>query len=82
MTGAPQGLQDILPLSPLQQGLYFLSSYDDSALDVYNVQLGLDLTGPLDTDRLRRMAVHRCRRSRPVRWDMVGNMLHSERHCF
>ncbi|EGE39932.1 non-ribosomal peptide synthetase [Streptomyces sp. SID4928] len=54
MTGAPQGLQDILPLSPLQQGLYFLSSYDDSALDVYNVQLGLDLTGPLDTDRLRR----------------------------
>ncbi|MFF0505034.1 amino acid adenylation domain-containing protein [Streptomyces fimicarius] len=56
MTGAPQGLQDILPLSPLQQGLYFLSSYDDSALDVYNVQLGLDLTGPLDTDRLRRAA--------------------------
>ncbi|MFJ9182358.1 amino acid adenylation domain-containing protein [Streptomyces anulatus] len=54
MTGAPQGLQDILPLSPLQQGLYFLSSYDDSALDVYNVQLGLDLTGPFDTDRLRR----------------------------
>ncbi|MEW2067866.1 amino acid adenylation domain-containing protein [Streptomyces sp. NPDC007346] len=56
MTGAPQGLQDILPLSPLQQGLYFLSSYDDSALDVYNVQLGLDLTGPLDTGRLRRSA--------------------------
>ncbi|MFE2978607.1 amino acid adenylation domain-containing protein [Streptomyces sp. NPDC059258] len=56
MTGAPQGLQDILPLSPLQQGLYFLSSYDDSALDVYNVQLGLDLTGPLDSDRLRRAA--------------------------
>ncbi|MFJ9528252.1 amino acid adenylation domain-containing protein [Streptomyces cyaneofuscatus] len=56
MTGAPQGLQDILPLSPLQQGLYFLSSYDDSALDVYNVQLGLDLAGPLDTDRLRRAA--------------------------
>ncbi|MFD4825019.1 amino acid adenylation domain-containing protein [Streptomyces rubiginosohelvolus] len=56
MTGAPQGLQDILPLSPLQQGLYFLSSYDDSALDVYNVQLGLDLTGPLDPDRLRRAA--------------------------
>ncbi|MEV8449397.1 amino acid adenylation domain-containing protein [Streptomyces parvus] len=56
MTGAPQGLQDILPLSPLQQGLYFLSSYDDSALDVYNVQLGLDLMGPLDPDRLRRAA--------------------------
>ncbi|RST21734.1 hypothetical protein EF908_20405, partial [Streptomyces sp. WAC04770] len=56
VTGAPQGLQDILPLSPLQQGLYFLSSYDDSALDVYNVQLGLDLTGPLDTGRLRRAA--------------------------
>ncbi|MEU6500074.1 amino acid adenylation domain-containing protein [Streptomyces californicus] len=56
MTGAPQGLQDILPLSPLQQGLYFLSSYDDSALDVYNVQLCLDLTGPFDPERLRRAA--------------------------
>ncbi|WP_411083388.1 amino acid adenylation domain-containing protein [Streptomyces sp. cmx-18-6] len=56
MTGAPSGLQDILPLSPLQQGLYFLSSYDESALDVYTVQLALDLTGPLDPPRLRRAA--------------------------
>ncbi|MFH9072083.1 non-ribosomal peptide synthetase [Streptomyces alboflavus] len=56
MTGAPAGLQDILPLSPLQQGLYFLSSYDESALDVYTVQIAFDLEGPLDGPRLRRAA--------------------------
>ncbi|AYN30693.1 putative NRPS [Streptomyces albus] len=55
-TGAPSGLQDILPLSPLQQGLYFLSSYDDGALDVYTVQLAIELDGALDTGRLRRAA--------------------------
>ncbi|MFI1018396.1 amino acid adenylation domain-containing protein [Streptomyces sp. NPDC020965] len=54
MTGAPSGLQDILPLSPLQHGLYFLSSYDDDAPDLYNVQLAFDLEGPLDRPRLRR----------------------------
>ncbi|MER0242572.1 amino acid adenylation domain-containing protein, partial [Streptomyces sp. HSW2009] len=52
MSGARSGLQDILPLSPLQKGLFFLSSYDESALDVYTVQLGFDLEGELDADRL------------------------------
>ncbi|MFF8959710.1 amino acid adenylation domain-containing protein [Streptomyces sp. NPDC014894] len=54
VTGAPSGLQDILPLSPLQHGLYFLSSYDDTAPDLYNVQLAFDLEGPLDRARIRR----------------------------
>ncbi|MFJ6074072.1 amino acid adenylation domain-containing protein [Streptomyces sp. NPDC093065] len=55
-TGAPSGLRDLLPLSPLQQGLYFLSSYDDGALDVYTVQIAVELRGPLDSPRLRRAA--------------------------
>ncbi|MBQ0826114.1 non-ribosomal peptide synthetase [Streptomyces tagetis] len=55
-TGVPSGLRDMLPLSPLQQGLYFLSSYDDSAPDVYTVQIAVELRGPLDTPRLRRAA--------------------------
>nr|BFE81260.1 hypothetical protein GCM10020093_038610 [Planobispora longispora] len=46
-------LEDILPLSPLQQGLYFHAVFDEAAPDVYTAQLMLDLEGPLDADRLR-----------------------------
>ncbi|MFI5910640.1 amino acid adenylation domain-containing protein [Dactylosporangium sp. NPDC051541] len=53
---SPGGLQDILPLSPLQEGLYFLSSYADGDPDVYVVQQVLTLDGPLDADRLRAAA--------------------------
>ncbi|GGL11880.1 non-ribosomal peptide synthetase [Planomonospora parontospora] len=45
-------LEDILPLSPLQQGLYFHALFDEAAPDVYTAQLTLDLEGPLDADRL------------------------------
>jgi non-ribosomal peptide synthetase component F len=47
------GLQDILPLSPLQQGLLFHAVYDEAAADVYTVQLLLDIAGPLDAEALR-----------------------------
>ncbi|MER7278465.1 amino acid adenylation domain-containing protein [Dactylosporangium sp. NPDC000244] len=53
---SPAGLQDILPLSPLQEGLYFLSAYADGEPDVYVVQQVLTLDGPLDVDRLRAAA--------------------------
>ncbi|WEV24180.1 amino acid adenylation domain-containing protein [Streptomyces sp. 71268] len=49
-------LVDVLPLSPLQQGLAYHALADTSALDVYVVQLDLELTGALDADRLRRAA--------------------------
>ncbi|MCK1798056.1 amino acid adenylation domain-containing protein [Streptomyces sp. XM4193] len=64
MTGssARSGLQDILPLSPLQQGLFFLSSYDGSGPDVYQVQLAFDLDGPLDDERMRRAGAALLRR--------------------
>ncbi|MFJ6194943.1 amino acid adenylation domain-containing protein [Micromonospora sp. NPDC092111] len=47
-------VEDILPLSPLQQGLLFHALYDGSASDLYTVQFVLDLAGPVDADRMRR----------------------------
>src|SRR5262249_17960789 len=42
------------PLSPLQEGLLFLGSYDAQAADVYTVQLVLSLDGLLDPAPLER----------------------------
>ncbi|TYC20421.1 non-ribosomal peptide synthetase, partial [Micromonospora sp. MP36] len=47
-------VEDILPLSPLQQGLLFHALYDGSASDLYTVQFALDLEGPVDGDRMCR----------------------------
>ncbi|MEV4312841.1 amino acid adenylation domain-containing protein [Actinocrispum sp. NPDC049592] len=44
---------EVLPLTPLQSGLLFLASLDTDDLDVYTVQMSLDLHGPLDCPRLR-----------------------------
>ncbi|MDA3664240.1 amino acid adenylation domain-containing protein, partial [Mycobacterium xenopi] len=45
---------DILPLTPLQQGLLFhASAAHGSGDDVYAVQLDVAITGPLDPHRLR-----------------------------
>ena len=40
-------IEDILPLSPLQEGLLFHALYDAQGPDVYTVQLLLELDGPL-----------------------------------
>ncbi|WP_156671248.1 non-ribosomal peptide synthetase, partial [Mycobacterium sp. E1214] len=45
-------IADILPLTPLQQGLLFHSSTAQDSDDMYAVQLDFTLTGPLDPDRL------------------------------
>ncbi|WP_309500775.1 condensation domain-containing protein, partial [Streptomyces shenzhenensis] len=45
---------DVLPLTPLQEGLLFHSSYQSDGIDVYNVQVALELDGALRTGRLRR----------------------------
>ncbi|KOG59479.1 non-ribosomal peptide synthetase [Streptomyces flaveolus] len=58
------GLEDVLPLSPLQEGLLFHAlegAADTDATgtgdnDVYTAQMVLDLTGPLDAARLRTAA--------------------------
>ncbi|MFE3515084.1 amino acid adenylation domain-containing protein [Streptomyces sp. NPDC059166] len=50
------GLSDVLPLTPLQEGLLFHAVYDRQELDVYAVQLVLDLEGPLDRAALKASA--------------------------
>ncbi|MDQ3404301.1 MAG: amino acid adenylation domain-containing protein, partial [Actinomycetota bacterium] len=47
-------LADVLPLAPLQQGLLFHALLDGG--DTYTVQFSFDLSGDLDTDRLRAAA--------------------------
>ncbi len=49
-------IEDILPLSPLQQGLLFHALYDAQAPDVYTVQVAVSLDGPLDEEGLKRAA--------------------------
>jgi non-ribosomal peptide synthase protein (TIGR01720 family) len=51
-------IADVLPLTPLQQGLLFHANTTSSNGDnVYAMQLGITFTGPLDRHRLRE-AVH------------------------
>jgi amino acid adenylation domain-containing protein/non-ribosomal peptide synthase protein (TIGR01720 family) len=53
-----QAIADILPLTPLQQGLLFHArTAQASAADLYAVQLNIEVTGVLDPYRLRH-AVH------------------------
>jgi glycopeptidolipid biosynthesis protein len=50
-------IADVLPLTPLQQGLLFHASTAQGLGDVYAVQLDVTITGALDQHRLRE-AVH------------------------
>ncbi|MEV5687358.1 amino acid adenylation domain-containing protein [Streptomyces sp. NPDC052164] len=45
--------EDILPLAPLQEGMFFHATYDEGALDVYTVRLAVDFEGPFDLDVFR-----------------------------
>ncbi len=47
------GIEEILPLSPLQEGLLFHALYDPEASDLYAVQLVLGLEGSLNGEKLR-----------------------------
>jgi nonribosomal peptide synthetase CepB len=51
-TGAAQ-VAEIWPVTPLQEGLLFHALYDTRAVDVYTVQLVLEMDGPLDEPALR-----------------------------
>ncbi|MFD0313291.1 amino acid adenylation domain-containing protein [Streptomyces flavalbus] len=50
---APGGVEDVWPLAPLQEGLFFHAAYDDSALDVYTVHESFDFAAGVDAGRLR-----------------------------
>ena len=54
--------EDILPLSPLQEGLLFHALYDEQAPDIYTVQYVLTLEGPLDEEAFRKAAQGMLRR--------------------
>ncbi|MFE3453510.1 amino acid adenylation domain-containing protein [Nonomuraea sp. NPDC059194] len=50
---SPVPVEDVWPLSPLQEGIYFHSSYDADAVDVYTSQDVFEFERPVDLDRLR-----------------------------
>ncbi|MFI7500904.1 amino acid adenylation domain-containing protein [Streptomyces sp. NPDC049687] len=63
MSNEPAGLaddgtlvQDVLPLSPLQQGLLFHALFDEGAQDVYTMQTLVEIEGPLRPALLRTAA--------------------------
>ncbi|HEY8979761.1 MAG TPA: amino acid adenylation domain-containing protein, partial [Streptomyces sp.] len=50
------GIEDVLPLSPLQEGLLFHALYDPEAVDVYATQMAFEVDGPVDADTMRTAA--------------------------
>ncbi|GAA2336145.1 amino acid adenylation domain-containing protein [Dactylosporangium salmoneum] len=50
------GLADVLPLTPLQEGLYYLAEAGGEGPDVYTVQQVYTLAGEVDAARLRAAA--------------------------
>ncbi|MEU5092045.1 condensation domain-containing protein, partial [Streptomyces sp. NPDC021356] len=56
MSRKSRSIEDILPLSPLQEGLVFHSVYDEGGADIYTVQLVFDVEGPLDPAALHAAA--------------------------
>ncbi|MTE17476.1 amino acid adenylation domain-containing protein [Nocardia aurantiaca] len=51
-----RGLSDIWPLSPMQSGVHFHSTFDPDAVDNYTVQTMVEFSGAVDGERLRRAA--------------------------
>lgn len=56
MTAAPPQIEDVLALSPLQEGLFSLSRLSGADIDLYTMQFVVDIDGPLDVALLRRSA--------------------------
>nr|WP_308404055.1 non-ribosomal peptide synthetase [Streptomyces rhizosphaericus] len=67
MSRKSRSIEDILPLSPLQEGLIFHSVYDDRGADIYTVQLVFDIEGLLDSAALRTAAQALVRRHTNLR---------------
>ncbi|MQY21752.1 non-ribosomal peptide synthetase [Nocardia macrotermitis] len=49
-------LAEVWPLSPMQSGVHFHSTFDPEAGDDYTVQTAISFSGELDAERLRRAA--------------------------
>ncbi|MFD7609316.1 amino acid adenylation domain-containing protein [Streptomyces sp. NPDC059828] len=64
---APGRVEDVWPLAPLQEGLFFHSAYDDGVLDVYTVHESFDFAEKVDAERLRSAARTLLARHRSLR---------------
>lgn len=53
---APAQIEDVLALSPLQEGLFALYRLAEGGVDPYTMQLLVDIEGPVDVVLLRRSA--------------------------
>ncbi|WP_203925070.1 condensation domain-containing protein, partial [Rugosimonospora africana] len=60
-------MNDVLPLSPLQEGLLFHALYNGQGPDVYTAHLTVDLDGSVDGDVLRSAAEALLRRHANLR---------------
>jgi mycobactin peptide synthetase MbtF len=56
VTTAPPRIEDVLALSPLQEGLFALYRLAEESIDLYTMQLRVDIDGPVDVELLRRSA--------------------------
>ncbi|MFH8752548.1 non-ribosomal peptide synthetase [Streptomyces rimosus] len=64
-------LSEVLPLTPLQEGLLFHGRYDRDGEDAYVMQMTLDMTGDLDAAALRRACDLLCHRRPNLRSGFV-----------
>ncbi|QLL05816.1 non-ribosomal peptide synthetase [Mycobacterium vicinigordonae] len=72
MTTAPPQIEDVLALSPLQEGLFALYRMAEDSVDLYTMQLRVDIDGPADLALLRRSAAVMLQRHPNLRaafWD-------------
>jgi mycobactin peptide synthetase MbtF len=56
LTTAPPQIEDVLALSPLQEGLFALYRLAEGGIDLYSMQFVVDVDGPVDVELLRRSA--------------------------
>ncbi|MFI6318520.1 amino acid adenylation domain-containing protein [Nonomuraea sp. NPDC050556] len=53
LASAVPGAEEVWPLAPLQEGLYYQATLDDEGRDIYQAQWILEVEGSLDAARLR-----------------------------
>lgn len=56
VSSAPPQIEDVLALTPLQEGLFALYRLAEDSVDLYTMQFVVDIDGPVDVELLRRSA--------------------------
>ncbi|GBE66268.1 non-ribosomal peptide synthetase [Mycobacterium sp. MFM001] len=71
--GAPPGIEDVMALSPLQEGLYSLTTLGEfSEDDPYLIGMTADISGPLDVELLKHCAAKMLERHPNLRASFVS----------